>query len=100
MLDNAAAELVEFMDQGEAEVWWWCPRCLCVDEDVLLATDVSIAELVAVAEERTEQEETDVTVVVTVIAQEAGQSRCQATVNGENAKAASVKIKREGGIVS
>ena len=69
--------------------------------DEARGSDVSVAELaeVVVADESAEQEETAVTVVVTVITQEAGQVRGHAAANGENAMTASTNARIEGDIV-
>ena len=59
-----------------------------------MTSEVSMAELaeVAEAERITEQEGTAVTVVVTVITQEAGQVRGHAAASGVNAKTARAHV--------
>ncbi len=72
-----------------------------MDEDVGLTSELSVAELAEVTEpeKSTEQEGTDVTVVVTVTTQEAGHVRGQAAANGENAMTASTRVATGGDIV-
>ena len=72
-----------------------------MDVDAVLASELSVAELAEVTEpeKSTEQEGTDVTVVVTVTTQEAGHVRGHAAANGENAMTASTHVATGGDIV-